>query len=84
MELDRGLLPVLAETLAGYPNAEVVPATRSNSTSPRSCGALPRYALPGLRDLPYNVTTPFSPKFIDAGIFEAITVMIQREVALSA
>lgn len=33
-------------------------------------------------NLPYNVTTPLLAKFIEAGIFERITVMIQREVAL--
>lgn len=27
IELDRALLPILAETLAGYPNAQVIPAT---------------------------------------------------------
>ena len=78
-----GALPVLAETLAGYPNAEVVPGDALKLNLP----ALLRERFPGMRcrvcaNLPYNVTTPLLAKFIDAGIFEAITVMIQREVAL--
>ena len=42
--------------------------------------------LPGLRpvvcaNLPYNVTTPLLTAFLEAGCFETVTVMIQREVA---
>lgn len=83
VELDRLLLPVLAETLAEQPNAEVVPGDALKL----DLAALMRERCPGLRyrvcaNLPYNVTTPLLAKFIEAGIFERITVMIQREVAL--
>ncbi|MFR5781976.1 MAG: rRNA adenine N-6-methyltransferase family protein, partial [Oscillospiraceae bacterium] len=83
VELDRMLLPVLAETLADHPNAEVVPGDALKL----DLAALMREKFPGARcrvcaNLPYNVTTPLLAKFIDAGIFERITVMIQREVAL--
>ena len=59
VELDRALLPVLAETLAGYPNAEVVPGDALKLDLP----ALLRERFPGMRcrvcaNLPYNVTTP--------------------------
>ena len=42
--------------------------------------------MPGLRhvvcaNLPYNVTTPLLTAFLEAGCFETVTVMIQREVA---
>ena len=33
-------------------------------------------------NLPYNITTPVITALIEAGCFQAITVMIQREVAL--
>ena len=33
-------------------------------------------------NLPYNITTPVLTALIEAGCFQAITVMIQREVAL--
>lgn len=83
VELDRLLLPVLAETLADCPNAEVVPGDALRLDLP----SLMREKCPGMRyrvcaNLPYNVTTPLLAKFIDAGVFEAVTVMIQREVAL--
>ena len=32
-------------------------------------------------NLPYNVTTPLLTAFLEAGCFETVTVMIQREVA---
>ena len=83
VELDKLLLPLLAETLAEHPNAEVVPGDALKL----DLAALMRERCPGMRyrvcaNLPYNVTTPLLAKFIDAGIFEAITVMMQREVAL--
>lgn len=83
VELDKMLLPVLAETLADHPNTEVVPGDALKL----DLAALMRERFPGARyrvcaNLPYNVTTPLLAKFIDAGIFERITVMIQREVAL--
>ena len=83
VELDKLLLPLLAETLAEHPNAEVVPGDALKS----DLAALMRERCPGMRyrvcaNLPYNVTTPLLAKFIEAGIFERITVMIQREVAL--
>ena len=32
-------------------------------------------------NLPYNITTPVITKFIDADVFDSITIMIQKEVA---
>lgn len=82
IELDKALLPVLRETLADFDNVTVIPgdATRLDLR------ALVEEKLPGLRpvvcaNLPYNVTTPLLTALIEAGCFETITVMIQREVA---
>lgn len=82
IELDKALLPVLNETLRDYDNVTVVPgdATRLDLR------ALVERELSGLRpvvcaNLPYNVTTPLLTALIEAGCFETITVMIQREVA---
>ncbi|SBW03929.1 Ribosomal RNA small subunit methyltransferase A [uncultured Eubacteriales bacterium] len=83
VELDRSLLPVLAETLAGRYNVEIVPgdimkldikafiADKLNGLTPVACA-----------NLPYNITTPVLTTLIEAGCFASITVMIQREVAL--
>ena len=82
VELDRTLYPILDETLAPYPNAEVVPgdvmkldlpalvADKFSGLTPIACA-----------NLPYNITTPVLTALIEAGCFASITVMIQREVA---
>ncbi len=82
IELDKALLPVLKETLREYDNVSVIPgdATKMDLRS------LVAEKFPGLRpvvcaNLPYNVTTPLLTALIEAGCFETITVMIQREVA---
>ena len=82
IELDKALLPVLRETLADCGNVTVIhgDATRLDLR------ALVAEQLPGLRpvvcaNLPYNVTTPLLTALIEAGCFETVTVMIQREVA---
>lgn len=83
VELDRALLPILAETLAGRENVEIVPGDilkldigalideKLNGFTPIACA-----------NLPYNITTPVLTTLIDSRRFSAITVMIQREVAL--
>jgi len=82
VELDTALLPVLAETLSGYPNTKVVHGDILAVDLP----ALIAKEFPGQKpvvcaNLPYNITTPVLTKLIDSGIFTQITVMVQREVA---
>lgn len=82
VELDKALKPVLAETLAGKENIEILFGDVLKQDLPR----LVEEKLPGLRpvicaNLPYNVTTPLLTAFLEAGCFETVTVMIQREVA---
>ena len=82
IELDKALLPVLKETLRDFDNVTVIPGDAAKM----DFRALVEEKLPGLRpvvcaNLPYNVTTPLLTALIEAGCFETITVMIQREVA---
>ena len=82
IELDKALLPVLKETLRDFDNVTVIPGDATKL----DLRALAEEKLPGLRpvvcaNLPYNVTTPLLTALIEAGCFETITVMIQREVA---
>ena len=82
VELDRSLLPILKETLADCPNAEIVPGDILKTDIP----ALVEEKFAGLKavacaNLPYNITTPAITALIEAGCFQSITVMIQREVA---
>ena len=81
VELDRSLLPILAETLADCPNVEVVPG----DVMKLDLAALAAEKFDGLTvkacaNLPYNITTPVITKLLEAGCFQAATVMIQREV----
>lgn len=82
VELDRALLPVLGETLAGEENFTLVPGDILKLDIP----ALVQEHFRGLRpmvcaNLPYNITTPAITALIEAQCFFAITVMIQKEVA---
>ena len=82
IELDRSLLPILAETLSDRPNAEIFPGDVLKTDLP----GLVAEKLAGLSpiacaNLPYNITTPAITALIEAGCFQSITVMIQREVA---
>ena len=82
VELDRSLLPILAETLADCPNAQVIAGDILKTDIP----ALVREQFQGrtplaCANLPYNITTPALTALIEARCFSAITVMIQREVA---
>lgn len=83
VELDRSLLPILAETLAGRDNVEIVPGDIMKLNIP----ALVAEKFAGLTpiacaNLPYNITSPVLTALIEADCFASITVMIQREVAL--
>lgn len=83
IELDKSLLPILEETLAPYDNVTVIPGDAMKL----DLAALAAERFPGLTplacaNLPYNITTHILTALIEAGCFQAITVMIQREVAL--
>ena len=83
IELDKSLLPILEETLAPYDNVTVIPGDAMKL----DLAALAAERFPGLTplacaNLPYNITTPILTALIEAECFQAITVMIQREVAL--
>ena len=82
VELDRSLLPVLAETMAGQKNFTLI----QGDVMKLDLAALAAEQFPGLRpmvcaNLPYNITTPVLTALVEAGCFESITVMIQKEVA---
>jgi 16S rRNA (adenine1518-N6/adenine1519-N6)-dimethyltransferase len=83
VELDRRLLPVLDETMAGFDNLQVINADVLKLNIPETV----RTHLQGLRlavcaNLPYNITTPVLTALCQSGVFETVTVMVQREVAL--
>ena len=82
VELDRSLEGILAETLEGFENTEVV----FGDVLKLDIKALVAEKMNGLRpvvcaNLPYNITSPLISAFIEAGCFESMTLMVQREVA---
>ncbi|MBR6795163.1 MAG: 16S rRNA (adenine(1518)-N(6)/adenine(1519)-N(6))-dimethyltransferase RsmA [Clostridia bacterium] len=83
IEIDRGLLPVLAKTLADCPNAHVVNADVMKIDIPR----LIKEEAEGrdvvvCANLPYYITTPILMRLLECGVpFRSITVMVQAEVA---
>ena len=82
VELDRSLLPVLAETMAPYPNVEII----SGDVMKLDLNALAAEKFQGLTpivcaNLPYNITTPVLEKLVETPCFQSVTVLIQREVA---
>ena len=81
-EVDEALKPVLARTLRGLDNVEVLFA----DVMGRDLAADAAELLPGLRhtvcaNLPYSITTPVLTKLYQARCFDAIIVMVQKEVA---
>ena len=82
IELDERLRGVLGETLADFDNVSVVFADALKADLPAICAeTLGERPWKVCANLPYNVTTPLITAFLEAGCFESVTVMIQKEVA---
>jgi 16S rRNA (adenine1518-N6/adenine1519-N6)-dimethyltransferase len=82
VELDRGLIPLLKETLSQHENLTIINADAMKLDIP----GLVSNEFKGLKplfcaNLPYNITSPLLAALIDSGCFDSITVMIQREAA---
>lgn len=83
IEIDRALLPILADTLQGYDNVEIINAdvlkVDLGKLAEERHGGKP---IKVVANLPYYITTP-----IIMGLFErhvplsSVTVMVQKEVA---
>ncbi len=80
LEIDKSLQPVLAETLAGCENVEVVFRDFMKEDLPALEAELGSYRV--VANLPYYVTTPVLMRFLEeAKACEGVTVMVQEEVA---
>ncbi|MCL2200504.1 MAG: 16S rRNA (adenine(1518)-N(6)/adenine(1519)-N(6))-dimethyltransferase RsmA [Oscillospiraceae bacterium] len=83
VELDEKVLPMLAAELEGFDNVEII----SGDILKTDIEKMVNNTLVGLKpcvcaNLPYNITSPVITRLIDANIFDSITVMVQKEVAL--
>ena len=82
VEVDRSLQPVLAETMAGNENLEII----FGDILKTDIKKLVQEEFSGLRpmacaNLPYYITTPVLAALLESRAFEAVTVMVQKEVA---
>ncbi len=82
LEVDRTLAPVLQKTVGEFDNLEIqfCDALKADLT------ALIDEKLNGLKpvacaNLPYYITSPVLTKLLESKCFDAITVMVQKEVA---
>ena len=84
VEIDRGLIPLLEETLAEYPNVKVINTDFMKLDLPAFLEEqYPAGKISVCANLPYYITTPILMKLIEEGNgrFDSITIMVQDEVA---
>ena len=80
-ELDRDLQPVLAKTLAGVDNAEIIFKDFLKVDLAKLETEIGEYSV--VANLPYYVTTPLITKILEESkLCKSLTVMVQEEVAL--
>ena len=83
VEIDRNLIPILKETLAGYGNVEIINEdilkVDIKSLAEQYNGGKP---IKVVANLPYYITTPIIMGLFESGVpVDNITVMVQKEVA---
>ena len=83
VEVDTRLQPILEQTVGEFDNLEILWGDVLKQDIP----ALVAEKFPGLRpvacaNLPYYITSPILTALLEARCFDAVTVMVQKEVAL--
>ncbi len=83
VEVDKRLAPILKQTVGEFENLQIV----WDDVLKQDIPALVAEKLPGLRpmacaNLPYYITSPILTALLEADCFEAVTVMVQKEVAV--
>ena len=83
VEVDTRLEPILEKTVGEFDNLEILWGDVLKQDVP----ALVREKFAGLRpmacaNLPYYITSPILSALLEAECFEAVTVMVQKEVAV--
>jgi len=82
VEVDQNLKPILAETLAGHNNLEIIFSDILKQDIPalvqeKFCGLRPM----ACANLPYYITSPILAALLESKSFSSVTVMVQKEVA---
>ena len=84
VEIDKGLIPILKDTLKDYSNIEILNEDILKIDLHKLIGErFQNQKIKVVANLPYYVTTPIIMKFLEEKVpIESLTVMIQKEVAL--
>jgi len=82
VELDKRLEPILKQTVGEFDNLQII----WQDVLKLDVAKLVQEQFPGLRpmacaNLPYYITSPILTALLEAECFEAVTVMVQKEVA---
>ena len=82
VEVDNRLKPILAQTVGGFDNLEII----WDDVLKQDIKALVAEKFAGLRpmacaNLPYYITSPILSALLEAECLDAVTVMVQKEVA---
>ena len=83
VEIDKALIPILQDTLSGFPNAEVIQddilkVDIAELAAERNGGR----PIKVVANLPYYITTPISMSLFEHDVpLALVTVMVQKEVA---
>ena len=82
VEIDKGLIPVLAKTLAEFDNVTVIEGDIMKTDIKAIVDTYAQgRAVSVCANLPYYITTPILMYLLESGIhFDSITVMVQNEV----
>lgn len=88
IEIDRGLIPILEETLSEYDNIEIINSDvlKTDLTAileqNREINGQKTEGVKILGNLPYYITTPIIMKILEDKVpVDCITIMLQKEVA---
>ncbi len=82
VEIDRNLLPILEETLAGYDNVEVINADILKTDVNRIIAGSDCRKATIIGNLPYYITTPIIMNLLERGVkADSMIFMMQKEVA---
>lgn len=83
LELDRTLAPVLKRTVGEFENLEVLYGDVLKTDLPALAAEKFAGKTPvACANLPYYITSPVLTKLLESRCFAAVTVMVQKEVAL--
>lgn len=83
VEIDKNLIPILADTLSAYDNVEVINddilKVDINKLAEEKNGGKP---IKVVANLPYYITTPIIMGLFESHVpIDSITIMVQKEVA---